>query len=71
MQVEPQGRTLLGFGLLLLLILVWSIIVASVSSFIHPLPWPVHALFYAVAGLIWILPLKPLMRWMATGKWRA
>ena len=26
-----------------------------------------QALFYLVAGLVWILPLKPLLRWMETG----
>ena len=28
-------------------------------------------LYYVVAGIAWILPLKPLLRWMETGRWRA
>ena len=27
-------------------------------------------IFYTVAGIAWILPLKPLLRWMETGSWR-
>ncbi|MGP0730965.1 DUF2842 domain-containing protein, partial [Escherichia coli] len=23
-----------------------------------------------VAGIVWILPLKPLLLWMETGRWR-
>jgi len=26
---------------------------------------------YLVAGVIWIAPLKPLLRWMELGRWRA
>jgi len=29
-----------------------------------------QTLFYLVAGLVWILPLKPLLRWMETGRFR-
>ena len=28
------------------------------------------AIWSVVAGLAWILPLKPLLRWMELGKWR-
>ena len=28
------------------------------------------AAFYLVAGIAWILPLKPLLRWMETGKFK-
>jgi len=24
-----------------------------------------------VTGLIWVLPMKPLLLWMETGRWRA
>jgi hypothetical protein len=35
--------------------------------------WPVliQALFYLVVGIGWIAPLKPLIRWMETGRWSA
>jgi hypothetical protein len=59
-----------GIALILLLILVWSVAVVSASSLLWGQPWPVHLIYYAVAGIAWILPLKPLIRWMHTGRWR-
>ena len=68
---RPSWRKPAGIGLILLLILAWSVIVASIAGGIGEMPWPLQALFYVVAGTVWILPLKPLLRWMETGKWRA
>ena len=71
MSLEPRWRNPVGIGLMLLLILVWSVLVVSASTLLAGLPWPVHLVYYAVAGIVWILPLKPLIRWMQTGRWRA
>lgn len=67
---QPTWRKPAGVGLILLLIAVWAVIVASLAGLLEGLPWPVHALYYTVAGIVWILPLKPLLRWMETGKGR-
>jgi hypothetical protein len=61
---RPSWRKPAGIGLILLLIAVWAVIVASVAPLLEGLPWPVHALYYLIAGIAWILPLKPLLRWM-------
>ena len=68
--MKPTWRKPAGIGLILLIILIWAVIVASASVLIAHSPWPVQALIYTVAGIVWILPLKPLLRWMETGKWR-
>ena len=71
MQIDkPTWRKPAGIGLILLIILVWAVIVATLAGLIGDMPWPVQALFYIVAGIAWILPLKPLLRWMEVGKWR-
>ena len=70
MPVEPRWRTGLGMVLILLLIAGWAVLVVSAASLIAGAPMPVLLLYYAVAGLAWILPLKPLIRWMHTGRWR-
>ena len=67
---RPSWRKPAGIGLILLLIMFWAIAVASAAVLIEGSPWPVHAVYYLVAGLVWILPLKPLLRWMETGRWR-
>jgi hypothetical protein len=71
LQIEPRGRNTVGIALILLLIVVWSVLVVSASTLLEGTPWPVHLVYYAAAGLVWILPLKPLIRWMHTGRWRA
>jgi hypothetical protein len=70
MRLEPTWRQPFGIALILFWIAGWCVAVASASSLIAGLPWPVHAGYYLVAGIAWILPLKPLLRWMETGKWR-
>jgi hypothetical protein len=71
MNDQPTWRKPAGMALILLLITVWAILIASLSSHVVRLPWPVQALFYTVAGIAWILPLKPLLRWMETGRFSA
>lgn len=67
---EPSWRKPAGIGLILLLIAGWSVLVVSVAPLLEGLPWPVHAIYYTLAGIAWILPLKPLLRWMETGRLR-
>jgi carbon starvation protein CstA len=68
--MKPTWRKPAGIGLILLIILIWAVIVASAADLMAGQPWPVQAIFYVVAGIVWILPLKPLLRWMETGRWR-
>jgi predicted membrane channel-forming protein YqfA (hemolysin III family) len=56
--------------LLLLLIALWGFVVVTVAEWLPELPWPLEALFFIAAGIMWILPLKPMLRWMELGKWR-
>lgn len=71
MRNKPSWRQPAGIALILLMIGAWAVIVVSASALLIGLPWPIHALYYLVAGTIWILPLKPLLKWMETGCWRA
>lgn len=57
--------------MILLLIGVWAAFVASLAPFVGRWPVLVQAPFYLAVGLAWILPLKPLIRWMESGRWRA
>lgn len=68
--VKASWRKPAGALAILLLILVWVVLVASFSGAIGTLPILVQAVVYVVLGIVWILPLKPLLRWMETGAWR-
>jgi predicted membrane channel-forming protein YqfA (hemolysin III family) len=67
---QPSWRKPFGILLILALITAWAAIVATLADRLPDMPWPVRALFFIVAGIVWILPLKPLLRWMETGRWR-
>src|SRR4029078_4336214 len=67
---EPTTRTLAGVALILLLIGVWAAFVASLARVVGGWPILVQAPFYLVMGIIWIIPLKPLLRWIQTGSFR-
>lgn len=67
---EPSWRKPVGILLILLIILVWAVIIASASAWIGTLHALVQAVIYVTAGIVWIMPLKPLLAWMETGNWR-
>ena len=69
--MNPSWRKPAGIFLILLLIILWCAIVATAADRVLGTPWPVQALFFVAAGIVWILPLKPLLRWMETGRFRA
>lgn len=54
-----------------MLIVLWAALVASLARTVGAWPVLVQAAFYLLMGLAWIIPLKPLVRWMQTGKFRA
>lgn len=64
MPVTPSWRKPAGVLGIIALIVVWSVLVASLSGWATRWPWPVQLLFYLVAGTVWIAPLKPVLRWM-------
>lgn len=67
---QPSMRKLLGILCILLIIFIWSLLVASLAQFVGKWPALVQAPFYLVMGLAWIVPLRPLIRWIETGRFR-
>ena len=68
--MSPSSRKGAGIAIILLLILIWAALVASLAPVIGKLPILVQGAFYLVMGIVWISPLKPLLRWTETGRWR-
>ena len=68
---EPSWRKPAGVGLILLIIVLWSILVVII---IETLGLPLWASTFAfIAGgvaWLWLFPMKRLLRWMETGRWR-
>lgn len=70
MEYKPSWRKPAGMFLILAVIAVWAFIVASFSHTIARWPGVVQAVVYIVAGIIWIFPMRPVLVWMETGRWR-
>ncbi|HEX7854116.1 MAG TPA: DUF2842 domain-containing protein [Sphingobium sp.] len=71
MKYEPTWRKPTGMLLILLIIAVWAVLVASLSGWIGQLPTLAQCVIYIFLGIIWIAPMKPLLSWMETGRWRS
>ncbi len=69
--MTPSWRKPAGALLMMAAIAIWAILVVSFSPIIGRWPVLLQTGFYAVTGIVWIMPMKPLLRWMETGRWRA
>ncbi|GLR48645.1 DUF2842 domain-containing protein [Sphingomonas astaxanthinifaciens] len=66
----PRPRPTAGVFMILGVIIVWAALIVSLSDVVGRWPAAVQLPFYIVAGIIWVLPLKPILRWSETGRWR-
>jgi len=59
-------RKLIGTIALLLLVAVWSLLaMAFAQTALVSTNSVIAAIYYVVAGLAWVLPAMPLIRWMS------
>lgn len=74
MTEPPQPTFRKPFGALLILALIagWVTLVVQLSGPVGRLPGLTQLVFYLVAGIgwLWLLPLRRLLAWMETGRWR-
>ena len=68
--IDPAKRGVIGMFLVLAVIGVWALIVGSFSGLIGRLPILLQLPIYLAAGIAWIFPAMPIMRWIAIGRWR-
>jgi hypothetical protein len=66
--MNPRTRKLIGTFALFALVIVWSLVAMAIAQFppIFNNPW-IAGLYYLVAGLGWVLPAMPLVKWMLKG----
>jgi hypothetical protein len=68
--MTPSWRKPVGMLGILLLILIWCVAITSLSGVVGSCHWLAQLVFYLFTGLIWITPMKPMLRWMEVGRWR-
>jgi len=66
----PSSRKLAGIAVIGLIIVVWATFVATLAPVVGKWPILAQSAFYLIMGIVWIIPLKPLVRWMQTGSFR-
>lgn len=68
--MTPTLRKPLGVLAILGIITSWAVIVTSFSGWTSALPVAVQIIIYAIAGIVWIAPMRPLLQWMETGSFK-
>ena len=70
--MTPRLRKLIGTFALFALVIVWALVAMAVAQFppIFNNPW-IAGLYYMVAGVGWVLPAMPLVKWMLKGTVRS
>ncbi len=69
---EPSWRKPVGVLAILAMLLAWTVAVAMLSATVGGWHWLAQLGFYLVAGIawLWVLPMRSMLRWMETGRWR-
>jgi len=66
--MDMRTRKAVGCAGLLAYIALYAAFAATLGAYLLPiLPFWAELIFYAVAGIVWIFPLKPLFGWMNRG----
>ena len=69
---QPRWQKPVGMLAILALLLTWCVAVVSLSRWVGQWPVAVQIAFYLVTGIawLWLLPMRRLLSWMETGRWR-
>ena len=62
--MDPSHRKPVAIAVLFLILTVWVVAAATIGSQITQAPQWLQLAFYAFAGIAWVLPLRPVFKWM-------
>ena len=68
--MTPTWRKPVGALVILAMIAGWCVLIATLSGRVGGWHWAAQAAFYLVTGVVWITPMRPLLVWMETGRFR-
>jgi hypothetical protein len=57
-------RKLIGAVALIVLVVVWALVAMALAQSLPSITGALAVVYYVVAGLGWVLPAMPLIRWM-------
>ena len=67
---NPSWRKPVGALAIMAIIAAWAVVVAGAAPVVGTWHWALQAIFYLVAGIAWIFPVRPMLGWMETGRFR-
>ncbi len=69
---EPTWRKPVGVLAILTMLIAWTVAAAMLSNVVGGWHWLPQLVFYLAAGIawLWVLPMRAMLRWMETGRWR-
>ncbi len=66
--MDTRTRKAIGCLGLLAYLMLYALLAASLGVWLAPfLPTWAELIYYAIAGIVWVFPLRPLFRWMNRG----
>jgi len=65
--MSPRLRKLIGLVAILGFLVAYVAAVATIGEHL-PQNWVVQVIFYGLAGMLWGVPLFPLITWMNRGR---
>lgn len=68
--MKPTWRKPVGVLALFAALMAYALLVSRLLAPIAEWPVLAQTLIYLVLGTVWLLPLRPLLIWMETGRWR-
>lgn len=58
-------KKFIGMLILLVLVVLYALIATTVASYrLAESPWYLHLAFFAVSGVLWVLPAMAVISWM-------
>ena len=63
---STQMRKIIGIVAILTYLTVYIIIAMTIGTYLISSPKWLQLIYYIIAGVIWVLPLKPVMKWANT-----
>ena len=66
LRTKPRFRTLAGVLLIIVYLAAYCLaVMALVATWMVDKPIALQTVFYAIAGVAWLLPMRWFLRWMA------
>lgn len=66
--MPPRLRNFIGTLLLIALVVIYALVATTVAvAQLQESSWFVHLGFFALSGLLWIIPAMFIISWMARG----